>query len=81
MKKKVQRKLSIHRETLRALGYPHGVFGGVLQKTEDFVTANRCGGYGTTGTYNTCLDTYFACSDGCATGGACTVTCAPCSDL
>jgi len=77
MKKKKAKKLTLNRETVIFL---EKVVGGIT-------VALRCGsdpcghpGEGGTGGSPSIFDTCGACSNGCATGGACTVTCGACSD-
>jgi len=77
MKKNVKR-LALNRETLHALSSsPLGyAIGGRETGLTDCVT--RCASYccGDTGSGSpTIFDTCGVCSNGCATGGACTVTC------
>ena len=81
MKKQV-RKLSLHRETLRSLDHPgwmRNVVGAATHASGCLTITKPCSEIcgGTTGGS---LDTGLACSVGCETGGACTVTCGACSD-
>ena len=80
MKKKVK-KLTINRETLRSLDGLQGVEGGsgpgpthALGCDPTNVGTNCITG---TGSYDTCAPSY-RCSNNCATGGACTLSCASC---
>lgn len=77
MKKKT-RKLTLHRETLHSLVYVSG--GGPTGRTDCWTgCATNCGGECRTDDTGSGDPTIFAtcgaCSDGCATGGACTVSC------
>jgi len=70
MKKKAK-KLVLNRETL---WYLENVVGGISLAR---CLSNPCGnpGDGGTGSSPTVEATCYVCSNGCATGGACTVTC------
>lgn len=77
MKKKA-RKLNLSRETLRALDLG-GVLGGIgpRPQTEQMAcntVAIRCNTEGG-GSDGGCFNTQDLCSNGCETGGACTVNC------
>jgi hypothetical protein len=78
---KRKRKLVLSRETLRTLDNLRGLAGGVsITCGCGPLTISRCGGCTREGTYDTCVNTYEACSvDFCQTGGACTVTCESCA--
>ncbi len=82
MKKRVK-KLMLTRETLLALDslrLKHA--NGAATHGAGCLTLNfACGGTsdGGTGTTPTVEGTCYECSGGCATGGACTVTCADCT--
>jgi hypothetical protein len=79
MKKQV-RRLSLHRETLRSLDHPawmRNVAGGGDTMHGACLSTPRACGTDSGGSY----DTQLICSNGCATGGACTVTCTPMSEL
>ena len=77
MKKKA-RKLTLNRETLLVLDL-NGIAGGIgpRPQTEQMAcntVAIRCNTEGG-GSAGGCYNTADLCSNGCATGGACTVTC------
>jgi hypothetical protein len=73
------KKLILGRETLRSMDQFSAVRGGrtFMTDCEPTEVGTRC--FETTGSYDTCAYT-FACSQYCATGGACTywATCANC---
>jgi hypothetical protein len=81
MKKQI-RKLTLHRETLHALDHPiwmrNVAGGGDTMHGACLTTPRACG---LTGDNSGSYDTQLICSNGCATGGACTVTCTACSEL
>lgn len=71
MKKKIIRKLALNRETMHSLdGVRNAVVGG-----RSIAVCTTIGGTTRTeDTYDTCGPS-AVCSGGCATGGACTVSC------
>lgn len=78
MKQKV-RKLTLNRETLRSLDNLRlrMAAGGVSHTLA--CASIICGPIGDTGTESGICGTKSVCSNGCGTGGACTVTCAACT--
>ncbi len=71
---KKSRKLVLHRETLHAMDL-RGVAGGYTNTlatracSDPCIQSRKCDD----GTYNGCLNTYENCSNGCTSGGACTL--------
>jgi hypothetical protein len=71
--KKQSRKLTLNRETLRFLDHATG---GLTHASGCLTITKPCGDTGGGGgTYASCWNTCDLCSNGCATGGACSVTC------
>ena len=78
--KKKPKKLALHRETLLYLDLRSAVGGyEPSERTvcETFCVSNcsGCVGEGGGDSYGSCGNTACLCSGGCATGGACTVSC------
>jgi hypothetical protein len=72
--KKQGRKMVLSRETLRSLENLRGVAGGVWAPSE--APACTSGRTATTGSYDTCVNTYEECSQTyCESGGACSIGC------
>lgn len=80
MKKRKVQKLMLNRETLHRLepSLLHHAGGLIETGGSDCVTrcaSNCCPNEGGTGTDGSICATCYECSNGCATGGACTVSC------
>lgn len=73
--KKTTKRLALHRETVRRMEAARGG-ATTTHHSEVICGTDVCHpGDGGTGGCNTLFGTCGVCSDGCATGGACTVTC------